>query len=144
MSMQGVVAAVSRSDKHTFSKPNQAGIELVARVAQPGDLDDGAAAEPQARTDGQAQQVEAAGGDVLAHLAWGDVEPRRAQLVVELGVDEVDLAEVALGRIAARTRERCFTVAPIWASPSTPSPASSRIWSRARFGDHGRDCGSQR
>ena len=41
MSMQGVVAAVSRSDKHTFGKPNQAGIELVPGLGVAGDAHQG-------------------------------------------------------------------------------------------------------
>ena len=41
MSMQGVVAGVSRSDKHTFSKPNQASIELVPGLGVAGDAHQG-------------------------------------------------------------------------------------------------------
>ena len=52
------------------------------------------------------------------------LEPGGAQLVVQLGVDEVHLPEVGLAGVPA-TRDRCFTVSPWCASPSTPSPASS-------------------
>jgi hypothetical protein len=43
-------------------------------------------------------------------------------------MDEVDLAEVGLGR-SLRIRVRCFTVTPWWASSSTPKPARSRMHS---------------
>src|SRR5918997_643305 len=46
----------------------------------------------------QAEQVHAAGGDVLAHLPGGDVEARIPQLFVKLRVDEVHLPEVRLRR----------------------------------------------
>src|SRR3546814_19715743 len=42
--------------------------------------------------------------DVLADLARPDVEPLRLQLVEQFGVDQVDLPEVRLGRIARDAR----------------------------------------
>jgi hypothetical protein len=46
------------------------------------------------------------------------------QLVVQLGVNQVYLAQVGwLG--SRRTRERCLTVVPRCASSSTPSPSRS-------------------
>jgi hypothetical protein len=74
-------------------------VELAARVAQAGDLDHRVGAEAEAGAGGQAQQVDAAGGHVLAHPAGLEREAGGAELVVELGVDEVDLAPVGLGRV---------------------------------------------
>ena len=45
---------------------------------------------------GQGEEVEAARGDVFAHLAGRQREAASTQLVVELGVDEVHLAQVGL------------------------------------------------
>src|SRR3546814_8316106 len=42
--------------------------------------------------------------DVLADLARPDVEPLRLQLVEQFGVDQVDLPEVRLGRVARDAR----------------------------------------
>ena len=44
----------------------------------------------------------------------------------QLSMNEMHLPQVRLCRVRA-TRERCFTVVPQWASPSTPRPASSLI-----------------
>ena len=49
---------------------------------------------------GQPEQVDAARRDVLAHLALRDRKPARPQLVVQLGVDQVHLAQVRLLGIA--------------------------------------------
>jgi hypothetical protein len=75
-------------------------VELDARVAQPGHLHDRLRSQPQAGTRRQREQLDAARRDVLPHAAGGDVEALRAQLVVQLAVDEVHLAEVGLARVA--------------------------------------------
>ena len=54
----------------------------------------------QARAERELEHGEAARGDVLAHLPRTDVEPREPELVVQLAVDQVHLAEVRLRRIA--------------------------------------------
>jgi RecB family exonuclease len=60
-------------------------VELRARVAQPGDLDDRIVAETQRRADGQPEQVDTRGRDVLAHLAGLQArESLPGELVVEL------------------------------------------------------------
>ena len=61
-------------------------------------------AQPQPGAGGQREQVHAAGGDVLAHLAGRDVEAAGRQLVVQLGVDQVHLAQVGLRRVAPHAR----------------------------------------
>lgn len=79
-------------------------VELHARVAQPGDLDDGVGSEPQAGAARHTEQVDTSGGDVLPHVSRPDLEPDAAELVVELGMNEVDLPEVGPGRITAYPR----------------------------------------
>ena len=54
------------------------------------------------------------------------MEAGGVELVVQLGVDQVDLAQVGLGRVAGDA-ERCFTVSPACASPSIPRPAIRRM-----------------
>jgi len=45
---------------------------------------------------------------------------------MQLSMDEMNLSKVRLRWMAA-TRERCLTVTPRCASPSTPSPVRTRI-----------------
>ncbi|MCW2756505.1 MAG: hypothetical protein JWO46_251 [Nocardioidaceae bacterium] len=83
--------------------PQQALVEpldLQAWVAQTGDLDDRLVAEQQQCAGGEGEQVDAAGGDVLAEVAGADHVTLGSQLVEELGVQQVDLAEVRLVRVA--------------------------------------------
>ena len=47
--MDGIVIAVSRSAKHTFSKPNEAGIRLVAGLGVEGDAHSGATVKHRSR-----------------------------------------------------------------------------------------------
>src|ERR1700678_4270548 len=56
-------------------------VELEAWVAQPGDLHDRGPTEVEASPGGQGQEVNAASGDVLAHLAGPDLEPTGGKLV---------------------------------------------------------------
>ncbi len=58
-----------------------------------------ASAPRQAGAGGQAEQVDPAGRDVLTHLARPDDDALIPQRVVQLGVDEVDLAQVRLRRV---------------------------------------------
>lgn len=75
-------------------------VELVTGVAEAGDLDDGAGAQPEPDAGREGEQIEAASGDVLAHEAGGDGEAGGAQFVEKFGVDDVDLAEVWLGGVS--------------------------------------------
>ena len=78
-------------------------VELRARVAQAGELDDGVLAEVEPGADGQGEQVDAAGRDVLAEVAGCHREPATSELVEQLGLHEVDLPEVRRRvRLAAR------------------------------------------
>jgi hypothetical protein len=58
----------------------------------------------QSRAGRQGEQIDAAGGDVLAHLSRGHGEARATQLVVQFGVKQVHLAQVGLTRVARHTR----------------------------------------
>ena len=76
----------------------QAGRELVqlhARVTQTGDGHE-RVAHPEECSGRQAEQIEATGRDVLAHLARTHIEAPGTELVVELAMDQMDLAEVRL------------------------------------------------
>ncbi len=75
-------------------------VDLCARVAQPGHLDDGRRAELQPGTAGKREQIETTGRDVFAELARADVEPLLSQLIEELGMQQVDLAEIGLRGIS--------------------------------------------
>lgn len=75
-------------------------IQLPAGVAQPRDLDDRLIAEREPRAARQGQQVDPAGRDVLPHLTGGDREAGPPELIVQLGVDQMDLPEIRLRGIA--------------------------------------------
>ena len=80
------------------------GVELRAGIAQAGQLEDGVVAQTQLRAHRQRQQVDAASGHVLAHHRRVDVEAPTAQLVVQFGVNQVNLAQVGLVWILAHPR----------------------------------------
>jgi hypothetical protein len=83
-------------------------VDLRARVAQAGQLDDGVVAEVEPGADGQAEQVDAAGRDVLAEVARCHGEPATRELVEQLGLHEVDLPEVRRRvRLASRPVLNC-------------------------------------
>ena len=61
----------------------------------------GPGAEPETRPGRKREEVDAPRGHVLPHLSGCDIEPGRAELAVELGMDEVHLPEVRLRGVAA-------------------------------------------
>ena len=79
-------------------------IQLSARIAQARHLDHRRVAQAQPGAGRQPQQVDAAGGDVLAHLPGHHREPGGPELLVQLGVDQVHLAQVGLVRVAGDAR----------------------------------------
>ncbi len=79
------------------SRPER--VDLRARVAQPGHLDDGRRADLQPGAAGQRKQIDVPRCNVFAELARTDVEPLMVQLVEQLGLQEVHLAEVELARV---------------------------------------------
>src|SRR5207302_4839955 len=105
--------------------------QLAARIAQPGDLDDRLFAEMQTRAFWQLKQIDASRRNVLAHLARAQGEPDARN-----SSNNSSWIRCTCRRFGAlpnfRMRERCLTVAPACASPSTPCPASNVI--RASWG----------
>jgi hypothetical protein len=61
-------------------------------------------AKPKPGTDRQLEQSDTAGGDVLANFAGRDRESLHRQLGEQLGVNEVHLTQVRLGRVLCDTR----------------------------------------
>jgi hypothetical protein len=104
-------------------------VELPARVAQPGDLDDRRGAEPKPRTSRQCEQVDASCGDVLADIAGGYSKARTSQLVVQLSVDQVNLAKIRLIRIPGNSRSVLHPLAqmgvPLHSEPGQQPDAPS-------------------
>src|SRR5690348_7851298 len=60
-------------------------VELAARVAQAGHLNDRILAQMEPRPGRQPEQIDSLGRDVLAHLPGGDRKPGTAQFVEQLG-----------------------------------------------------------
>lgn len=85
--------------KDSLQQPGLEVVQLITGVAQPGHLDDRVGTEMQPGAARQTEQVEAAGGDVLAHLSGCDVEAALSQLVVEFGMNEVNLPQVRRSRV---------------------------------------------
>ena len=55
-------------------------VDLAARIAQPGHLDEGRCPDPQPRAGRQREQIDAGGGDVLPKISGGDRIARPIQL----------------------------------------------------------------
>lgn len=85
--------------KDRLHQPRLKDVQLITGIAQSGHLNDRVGTEVQPGAAGQAEEVQAAGGDVLAHLPRCDIEAAISQLVVELGMNEVDLPQVRLCRV---------------------------------------------
>ena len=78
-------------------------VELAAGVAQPGHLDQ-RPSETQTRAGREAEQIDAARRDILAHDAGCQTKPGGFELVVQFGVDQVDLAQIGHGRVLGDAR----------------------------------------
>src|SRR3954463_16101938 len=79
-------------------------IELAARVAQSGDLDDSLAAEAQARPSRQSEQVDPRCRYILAHQARQYLEAAHPQFLEQFGVNHVDLAQIRRRRVFRDSR----------------------------------------
>ena len=79
-------------------------LQLHARIPQAGELDDHFGTEPESSANREAKEVDSACRHVLAEIARSDRESSRAQLVVQLGVDEVHLAQIRLPRVPRHAR----------------------------------------
>ena len=75
-------------------------LDLDARVAQALDPDHGVGAEVEQGAGRQREEVDSAGGHVLAEVTRGDVVPVPGEVVEELRVEQVHLPEVRLVRVA--------------------------------------------
>ena len=75
-------------------------LDLDARVAQALDPHDSVGAEVEQGACRQREEVDAAGGDVLAEVTRGYAVPVPGQVVEELRVEQVHLPEVRLVRVA--------------------------------------------
>ena len=80
-------------------------VELGTRISQAGYFDNGLWTQAEASPSRERQQVDASSRDVFAHLTGTNVKATGQQLVEKLGVHQVHLAQVWLGRIARHTRE---------------------------------------
>ena len=69
--------AVAITTKNSVEQTRLESVDLNARVAQPGDLDNRLGPHAQLRAAGQSEQVQIPGGDVLAELTRLDVEALR-------------------------------------------------------------------
>ena len=79
-------------------------IELSARISQAHHFDGRRVAESQQCPSRQTEQVHAERRDVLAHLAGAHVEARRLKLIVQLGMNQMHLAQIGLARVARHSR----------------------------------------
>lgn len=80
-------------------------IQLTAGIAQAGDLDDGRFAQRKPCALGQGQYIQSARGDVLAQGAGIDTKPGCTQLIEQLGMNQVNLAQIGLMRICGRASD---------------------------------------
>jgi hypothetical protein len=84
-----IAVSVQRCIHQTFLNT----VQLGAWIAKTRDADDGLGADAQLRAGWKVKQIDTAGRDVLA-----------PKLVVQLGVEQVDLAQIRLSRITANAR----------------------------------------
>lgn len=79
-------------------------VELGAGVAESGQFDSRRVSQAELGSGREAEQVDAMGGYVLAHHSRPESETATTELVVELGVEEMDLTQVRLGRVLTNPR----------------------------------------
>jgi N-acyl homoserine lactone hydrolase len=85
--------------KNGFHQPGQECIQLTTGIAQAGHLNDRCGTDIQKGAPREAQEADATGSDVLPHLARFNIEAAFTKLVVELGLDQVNLSQVRLARV---------------------------------------------
>lgn len=79
-------------------------VDLLARISQAGDFQHRLGAQAQAGAGRKVEQSYPAGGDVLSQLAGLHLEAGPIQLIQQLLVNQVHLAEVRLARILFHSR----------------------------------------
>lgn len=88
-------------------------IELNTRIAQAGELDDRVAANPEPRADREAQQIDTAGGDVLANIAGSHPKTSGPKLLKEFDLNQVHLAQIGLGWVPGDTRTMLHSLSSV-------------------------------
>lgn len=96
--------SVGGAVQHGRQKAGLEGFDLRTRVAKPGDLDQYIGAQAKLCTGTQAQQVDALGGDVLAHLAGSNGVSEFQHLGQEFLLKQVHLPKVGLCRVPGDSR----------------------------------------
>ena len=95
-------SAVAR--QHRIHQPRLKPVDLHAGIAQPGHLDNGRRADMQPRPLRQAQQIDAARGDVLAQVRRRHPKAALSQLIEQLCLHQVHLPQVRHCRVARHAR----------------------------------------
>lgn len=90
--------------EHRMQQSGPEVVDLLTRVTQPGHLDNSSSTKGQPRAPGKGEEVDAPRGDVLPQLPGIDVESLRSKLVVQFGMDQVDLTKVGLGGVSSYAR----------------------------------------
>ena len=78
--------------EHRCHQPGLDLFELEAWITQAGNLDNGMVADMQQCARREAEQVYTFRGDILAHLPCRDLVAGRTELIVQFGMNQVDLA----------------------------------------------------
>lgn len=101
--------ATRGSAKHRCHEPRLKGIELPARIAKAGQSNTGTRAEPKLGARGKAKKIDALGRYVFTHLPRQNGKPGRGKLIERLTLNQMDLPQIRLRRIArdARTMLYC-------------------------------------
>jgi hypothetical protein len=109
-------------------------VELAAGIAQPGDLDERRGSELKPCTGRERKQVHASSRDVLSDVARAHGKPHSLQLVVELSVDEMDLAKIRLIGVSGNSRAVLHLLAQMHVALHT-APSKQPEAPSARFGE---------
>jgi hypothetical protein len=109
-------------------------VELTAGIAQPGDLDERRGSELKPRTSRERKQVHASSRDVLSDAAGTHGKPHSLQLVVQLSVDQMDLAKIRLLGVSGNSRTVLNPLAQMHVALHT-APGKQPDAPSARFGE---------
>jgi hypothetical protein len=83
-------------------------VELNARISQSRELDDGGATDAQSSSAREREQRNSSSRNILPEVAGPDGEPAFGELGEELGVNQVHLPKIGLGRIARDARQMLY------------------------------------
>lgn len=97
--------AVGRPTEACLEQTGAKPFELRTGIAQAGDLYDRNGADLEQRALRERQEIQPTRENVLTHVAGMDVEPSSVELVMQFGVNEVDLTEIRLVRVLRDARE---------------------------------------